>query len=520
MASVFGRAFTVPRAELTSVARRPAVLAVVIAVVGILGVHAETAASIVSIWWRSETFAHGFVVVPVGLWLVWQRRAVLEQALARPFFPGLLLVALFGAMWLVATLSDVQAGRQFALLFMIEAAVLTVVGPAVVRQIAFPLVFLWFAVPFGEFLIPTMIDRTADFTVAALRASGVPVYREANHFVIPSGSWSVVEACSGIRYLIVSVMIGTVYAMVTYRSATRKALFIGASIVVPIVANWLRAYGIVMLGHLSNNKLAVGVDHLIYGWLFFGVVMVALFSLGALFQETGQKAQVVRPASTTIAGAVRPSRLFLAAALSIIAAGSWLPLLASIERVPSQSSIALPALAGTGSWRPTPDAFTAWKPQYTGQVAELRQTFASGNDMAGIYVAFYRNQREGRELVMSKNALVAKNNWSWKLLDSRIESISWNGSHVDARRATLAGRDGQLTVYQLYWIDGNITASDWVAKVLSTWAKLRGSGDDSALIVVFAPAREAEERSTLRDFVTQLSPEVHKTLDAVRKGAP
>ena len=81
-------------------------------------------------------------------------------------------------------------------------------GWAVTREIAFPLGFLFFAVPIGEFLVPTMIDYTADFTVAALRLTGIPVYREGNDFVIPSGNWSVVDACSGVRYLIASVMVG------------------------------------------------------------------------------------------------------------------------------------------------------------------------------------------------------------------------------------------------------------------------------------------------------------------------
>ena len=58
-----------------------------------------------------------------------------------------------------------------------------------------------------------------------------------------------------------------------------------ASIVVPIVANWLRAYLIVMLGHLSGNKIATGVDHFIYGWVFFGVVIGLLFWVGAFFRE-------------------------------------------------------------------------------------------------------------------------------------------------------------------------------------------------------------------------------------------
>jgi exosortase len=84
------------------------------------------------------------------------------------------------------------------------------------------------------------MEHTADFTLAALRLTGIPVYREGQFFSIPSGNWSVV--CSGLRYLIASVTVGVLYAHLTYRSALRRALFIAASIVVPIVANWLRAY--------------------------------------------------------------------------------------------------------------------------------------------------------------------------------------------------------------------------------------------------------------------------------------
>src|SRR5262249_8575114 len=183
--------------------------------------------------------------------------------------------------------ADTLGIKQFALVFMIQAALVTIVGTRVAWALALPLAFLLFAVPAGEFLVPTLMDWTADFVVAALRGSGVPVYREANHFIIPSGRWSVVEACSGIRYVIASLMVGTIYAALAYTSMRRRALFIAASILVPVVANWLRAYLIVMIGHLSNNRLAVGVDHLIYGWVFFGVVMLILLLIGARWREDG-----------------------------------------------------------------------------------------------------------------------------------------------------------------------------------------------------------------------------------------
>ena len=78
------------------------------------------------------------------------------------------------------------------------------------------------AVPFGEALVPKLMDWTADFTVAAVKLSGVPVYREGTHFVIPSGQWSVIEACSGIKFLIASLMGGSLYAWLMYRSPGRR----------------------------------------------------------------------------------------------------------------------------------------------------------------------------------------------------------------------------------------------------------------------------------------------------------
>ena len=123
-------------------------------------------------------------------------------------------------------------------------------GPRAWRaSLAFPLLFLLFAVPFGEVFIAPLIEFTADFTVAAVQLTGIPVLRNGTRFDLPTGSWSVVEACSGVRYLISSVTLGCLYAYLTYRSTTRRALFVALSIVVPIIANGLRAYMIVMIGH-------------------------------------------------------------------------------------------------------------------------------------------------------------------------------------------------------------------------------------------------------------------------------
>ena len=209
---------------------------------------------------------------PISLWLIWRKRNDLTLLRPEPTFWFVLPLAATVFFWLMGELTAVNALTQFALVVTLILTIISILGVRVSRQIAFPLAFLLLCVPIGDFMTPTLMEWTAWFTVLALRASGLPVIQEGMQFVIPSGTWSVVEACSGIRYLIASITVGTLFAYLNYVSLRRRLIFIVASFIVPVFANWLRAYMIVMIGHLSGNTLAVGVDHLIYGWVFFGFV--------------------------------------------------------------------------------------------------------------------------------------------------------------------------------------------------------------------------------------------------------
>ena len=129
-----------------------------------------------------------------------------------------------GAGWLLGELGTVNAVSQFAFVAMLVLAVPTVIGTRAARRIAFPLAFLFFAVPVGR--VPDAAADGVDRRHHRARRSGsrgIPVYREGQNFIIPSGNWSVVEACSGVRYLIASLVIGTLYAYLTYRSTLAPA---------------------------------------------------------------------------------------------------------------------------------------------------------------------------------------------------------------------------------------------------------------------------------------------------------
>nr|WP_305908424.1 exosortase A [Methylomarinum sp. Ch1-1]MDP4521253.1 exosortase A [Methylomarinum sp. Ch1-1] len=228
----------------------------------------DTWVSIVRIWWRSDTFTHGFLIIPISLWLIWTNRH--HYRALRPGISGSVVTVIFacGLVWLLADLSNVQVIRQYAAVALLISALWMLLGHRVAFNMMMPLGFLLFMVPNGEDLIPPLMNYTANFTVWMLRLTGLSVYKEGLNFTLTSGNWSVVEGCSGLRYLIASITLGFVYAYLTYNQYWKRVVFVLLAIIVPIIANGFRAYMIVMIAHYSDMKLALGVDHYIYGGVF------------------------------------------------------------------------------------------------------------------------------------------------------------------------------------------------------------------------------------------------------------
>lgn len=463
----------------------------------LLGLYWSTAHAMVQIWSRSETFAHAFVVPPISLWLIWRQRETLRDLVPQPLPWMMLPMAGVALVWMLGDLVAANAVTQLSLTAMIVLTVPAVLGWQVTRALAFPLAFLFFAVPVGEVLTPVLMQWTADFTVLALRASGIPVYREGLQFVIPSGSWSVVEACSGIRYLMASFMVGSLFAYLNYKSLHRRMIFVAVSIVMPVVANWVRAYMIVMLGHLSNNKIATGADHLLYGWVFFGIVILGMFFIGARWAEPDAPLPVAKAVDQIASAAAARARVWpvaLGAAVLLMLPHVVLPRLGgpSLETPPHLS---LPPTLSR-DWVSNGEATLAeWHPVFDSPSVETSRVYARPDGVVGVHLAYFRAQTSTRKLVNSNHTLVRSTDFRWnhlssgrhelKFSDARPSVILRSAELLSAAMLERAERP-HLRVWQVYWVGGELTSSDVKAKLLSAWQRLSGRGDESATLLIYA----------------------------------
>ena len=288
------------------------VLGVGLLLLGLL-FHAEVVAA-VAVWMDSTAYNHCFLIIPIVAYLVWDRRDRLGQVSVLPNAWFALAAIPVMLVWLFAERLGIMEGRQLMAMTLVEVFLLSVLGWRLSYQFAGPLLYLYFLVPFGAFITPALQGFTTNFIVGGLNLLSIPNYSDGYAIEIPEGSFLVAEACAGLRFLVASVAFGCLYAMLMYRSPLRRTVFIMISIIVPIIANGFRALGIVVIGHIIGNAQAAVADHLIYGWIFFSVVILLQIVLGLPFRQDHRDLQAPVPARDTAspqraavrANAVRP----------------------------------------------------------------------------------------------------------------------------------------------------------------------------------------------------------------------
>jgi exosortase A len=467
----------------------------------ILALFHRDAADIVSIWWNSSTFNHCLLIPPIIAWLVWQRQDELRALVPIAWAPGLLLVAAGAGGWLLGDAGGVAFARHLGLAFMLQGAVIACLGKAVARGLAFPLFYALFLVPAGEELVPAMQTLTAQIAAFLLGLAGVPAHLEGIFITTPTGYFEVADACAGVKFLIAMLAFGALVANVCYRRWTRRIAFLALAIVIPILANGVRAWGTIYIAHLTSIRFAAGFDHIIYGGIFFALVIALIIGLGWRWFDRGVNDPWFDPKALQNEPP-KSSRLHLVAGLVLALAA--FPLLwssavgaAGVHELPARFDA--PEIAG---WQRVPASpGRPWQPHFAGadrlEIAHYRDSQGRSMDLA---IAVFASQSEGRELVgYGQGAVAPESAWAWTANaapppDGRAERIA---SHGVARE-----------VVSFYRVGDVVTGSGVDVKLETLKTRLFGGPQRAVAILVSAEdsAAGTSARPAIDDFLRALGP--------------
>lgn len=451
----------------------------------------STVSSILTIWYGSNTYSYGFIIVPIAVLLAWKRRNRLSALSPTVSIIGIAVFLLFAAIWLAGNIADVQEIQQLAYIGLIAATVWAFLGTKSVRVLAFPLSFLFLCVPAGESLIQPLQRLTAAFTVNALRLSGIPAVQDGLMLSTPSGDWKIAEACSGIRYLTSSIVVGVLVAGVAFRSWKRRLILVLMSAIVPVLANALRAYLIVVLAYVSNNRIATGVDHVVYGWIFFSLVTAVLVGAALGWREpdilhtescppplpSGEKPRLAAP-------------LWCAGILIGIAMSATF----TSDLLWSRSPV---DYAGVTFWSAPPgwigvsDPDHDWTPDFTSVAFE---TFRKNSAEVSLYIATSTRNKRGMELVNSSNAVDPAG--EWRILNSGYREASISGKPVTVSEYLISSGRQHRLVWMWYLIGDQLTSKPHKIKLIQARTRLEGHPATTFLFAISTVVDEEPSQAT------------------------
>jgi len=464
------------------------------------------------IWQNSNTYGHGFLILPIVLWLVDRKKHLLAQIETKPSVLALFLVGLTSFFWFISVLSYIHVLEQFALFSLLVVLTWAFFGAKIALSLKFPLAFLYLSIPIGDFLIPYLQFITADISVYLIEILGIPVFRDGMYIQIPKGNFLVAEACSGIRFLISTVTIGVLYSYLNFSKLYKQILFILLCCIVAIVGNGLRAFLMILIGHLSNMQAAVGFDHLVYGWVFFSIILGLLFIIG--FYMADPVNEIEKPVSNNnnITPQKFPSLIFIVAALLFLFIGPTLQykyenhvnLLASqhinISQELSSSNV---NIQFNNNWMPIfPDA-------------DVIYTSALSSENIDIFVAKYHFETDNKEVISYKNRLYDSEFWSLKSI-SVNEIMNINGISIPYSSFSIVNMEGEERKLRvIYKVNDILVAKKVQFKLYQLLNKIKMT-DFGGEVIVLSSANEQEADIRLDIFMTQSFFEIKQHIALVK----
>ena len=341
-----------------------------------------------------------------------------------------------------------------------------------------------FSVPIGNELIPALQEITAEITVFFIKLSGIPVFYEGLYITIPSGVFEVAVACSGIRYLIASLTIGCLYAHLTYSSIKKQLAFIVLAILTPILANGIRAYLIVLIAHLSDLKYATGVDHLIYGWLFFGLVIGLMFYIGGFWADDKPTVKNSKNKGTGIF----TFKLWLVfPMISLIGA-----LILNFNIIKTKTPESPPTVLQILDFKKTNNNPT-WGVNFENPMAEF---FGKNRKNIELYKAAFAHRQSRGELISSSNKTY--DNSLWSIVSRNNVDIKYQNKIISITHENIVTANGSARdTYFWYQVDGIVLTNRLEVKIRQAILNLFGSKSVGYINVISLEHDEKGSESTM-----------------------
>jgi exosortase A len=483
--------------------RHPGIAIVVLLLLTIV-LYRQTIVYLTGLWNEISVgeYAHGYLVIAICLYLIISNRRSIFKVAPCPSYSVLPLVLLSSLTWLAAVLVDVEMLQSVGLLLIVFTLVWAVAGHQAMKLLAFPILFITFAIPVWFPLSPLLQDLTAEVVFWITRALEIPAFRQENLIVVPAGIFSIEEACSGLRYLLAALTLGALYAYMNYVTLPARVAVVLVTAAAAILANILRVFIVVYVGYKTEMQHPWVEDHLMLGWYLFGGLMAIMLFLDTRLYRQGSAADMAVIVAANDRCCNRGQRHYLAIALLgslILLTGPAVIYLQNNQQPVPVTDILIALPDGADGWTGPMVSDNNWMPVYKGSI-EQKMDYKKQTDTVTLYIAYYPRQKQGEEVINVINQIT--NNKKWRLKYAHARDRQLPGYSAKEQLIENAQSEQRL-IWYWYNIGGEVTINKYQAKLLQLVSLVKRHPQSYVVAVSVDIKQDIEfARESLLDFTT------------------
>jgi exosortase D (VPLPA-CTERM-specific) len=245
--------------------------------------------------WHEEDFTYCYMIPLIVLYLIWEKRKILAEKPSLPSWKGSAPLVLGILLFFLGDLASEYTLQFFSLWLVMVGLCWLHLGWKKLKLISFPVVFsLAMFVPPNALYAPLTLKLkliSSQIGVLMMQMYGLSAYREGNVIDLGFTQLQVVDACSGLRYVIPLFVMGILMAYYYKAAFWKKAFLVASTIPLSIITNSLRIASVGILYQFWGPAVAEGFFHDFSGWFIFmaslAFLLLEMWLLKKIFRERG-----------------------------------------------------------------------------------------------------------------------------------------------------------------------------------------------------------------------------------------
>ena len=225
------------------------------------------------------TYSHAYLIPVISLYLYYtlatEGKLEYRKKISLPF--TLLLVASCYLLF-ITTNAQISVGYWFSFLLICVISILMLYR--FTWKVVFPAAFLVFILPFWGILVPILQNLSIIAVTFIMSFTGIPTFVEVQTITIPAGVFEIAGGCSGLRYLLVSLAISSMFIFLYINNLKKAALFFVVAVLGALLTNWIRITLLIVIGEYTDMQSSLMEDHNTFGWYLYIPFMFLLFRWG------------------------------------------------------------------------------------------------------------------------------------------------------------------------------------------------------------------------------------------------